>query len=167
MSEEMGKKITDLTENSAPNDEDLFLFGNAGSAILRKIKWSNILIAIKNKIAEWTFNDLNTTEKTLLGAVNELNSDMSKNSAYVRFGYEKTTTSSIGAFLLPVKLPNLNLPLDSKSFVVFATMATASTNRIVTSNNSDSYAYCVAVNSSGETIKNTEIEVVYCIVYKK
>ena len=68
------KKVTDLTENSAPTDEDLILVGNAGTAVLRKIKWSNILAAIKTKIASWAFDTLTTTDKTLPGAINELNS---------------------------------------------------------------------------------------------
>ncbi|MDY3251212.1 MAG: hypothetical protein SOX32_12805 [Candidatus Choladocola sp.] len=36
------KKVTDLTESTAPSDEDLFVAGSAGTASLRKIKWSNI-----------------------------------------------------------------------------------------------------------------------------
>lgn len=76
------KKVTDLTENSAPADEDLILVGNAGTAVLRKIKWSNILAAIKTKIASWAFDTLTTTDKTILGALNELNSKtLQKNSA--------------------------------------------------------------------------------------
>lgn len=56
------KKVTDLTENTDITDEDLFIAGSAGTASLRKIKWSNIwtkiVSSILNKI---TANNLITT----------------------------------------------------------------------------------------------------------
>lgn len=66
------KKVTDLTEKTSPVDADLFTVGDDGTATLKKIKWSNLLTAIKKKIAEWTFDTLNTTDKTLPGGLNEL-----------------------------------------------------------------------------------------------
>jgi hypothetical protein len=44
------KKVTDLTENTSMSDSDLFMVGNAGTSTLRKLKWSNIIAAIKNKL---------------------------------------------------------------------------------------------------------------------
>lgn len=76
------KKVTDLTENTAVSDEDLFLVGNAGTAALRKVKWSNIFSKIneliKAKVLEWTFENLGTTNKTIPGAIEELNTNISK-----------------------------------------------------------------------------------------
>ena len=83
--EELGEKATDnemiitktvveLDEKTTPVDADLFIAGDAGAAALKKFKWSNLLAAIKTKLAAWTFNTLTTSNKTLPGAVNELNS---------------------------------------------------------------------------------------------
>lgn len=75
------KKVTDLAENATVTDEDLFIVGSDGSAALRKVKWKNIITnigdAMKAKIAEWLFADLNTTDKTITGAINELNKKVS------------------------------------------------------------------------------------------
>lgn len=67
------KTVVDLDEKTTPMDMDLFVIGNAGTATLKKLKWSSMLAAIKTKIAEWTFQTLNTSDKTIPGALNELN----------------------------------------------------------------------------------------------
>ena len=67
------KKITDFTEKTTINDSDLMLAGDNGTASLRKISWYNILESIKHKISNWAFTGLNTTNKTLINAVNEVN----------------------------------------------------------------------------------------------
>ena len=82
------KTVTELDEKTAPVDTDLFMAGDAGTATLKKFKWSNLLSAIKAKIAAWTFDTLTTTDKTLPGAVNELNSNMTN-----RFFTPETTTN--------------------------------------------------------------------------
>lgn len=69
------KTVVDLAEKTSPVDTDLFMAGDAGSAALKKFKWSNLLAAIKTKIAAWTFETLNTSDKTIVGAVNELNNN--------------------------------------------------------------------------------------------
>lgn len=65
------KEVPDLTEKTSPVDTDLFTVGNAGTAALKKMKWINILSAIQTKFKSWTFT-LNTTDKTIPGALNEL-----------------------------------------------------------------------------------------------
>ena len=70
------KKITDFTEKTSVEDSDLFLAGNQGTSSLRKLTFSNILNGIKNKFTSWTFNGLATTDKTLIGAVNEVNDNL-------------------------------------------------------------------------------------------
>ncbi|MDO5539395.1 MAG: hypothetical protein Q4F83_04895 [Eubacteriales bacterium] len=69
------KKATDLTENTAMSEEDLLIVGNEGTASLRKVKFSNVLTAIKTKLAEWVFDSLPTEDKTITGALNELNTN--------------------------------------------------------------------------------------------
>ena len=70
------KQITSLTENTSMADTDIVPVGNAGTSTLRRIKWANILSAIKNKITSWTYN-FNTSSKTLEGAVNEMQGNIS------------------------------------------------------------------------------------------
>lgn len=79
------KTVVDLDEKTTPVDMDLFVIGNAGTATLKKLKWSSMLAAIKTKIAEWTFQTLNTSDKTIPGALNELNNKMNV-STYVISG---------------------------------------------------------------------------------
>ena len=66
------KTVTELDEKTVPADTDLFMAGDAGTATLKKFKWSNLLVDIKTKITEWTFNALETTDKTITGAINSL-----------------------------------------------------------------------------------------------
>nr|DAS84928.1 MAG TPA: endosialidase chaperone [Caudoviricetes sp.] len=66
------KTVTDLAEKTSPADTDLFMAGDAGTATLKKVKWSSMLAAIKTKIAEWNFGVLETMDKTITGAINSL-----------------------------------------------------------------------------------------------
>ena len=44
------KKITDLTEKTAPSDSDLFVAGNNGTATMRKMSFTNIVSGIIGKL---------------------------------------------------------------------------------------------------------------------
>ena len=70
--ENIYKRITDLTEKTNSADSDLLMVGHEGTAEFRRIKWSNVLNNIKAKLNTWLFDGLNTTSKTLVGAVNEV-----------------------------------------------------------------------------------------------
>lgn len=76
MADFKAKQITSLTENTSMDDADTVPVGAAGTSILRRVKWSNILSAIKNKITSWTYS-FNTSSKTLEGAVNEMQGNIS------------------------------------------------------------------------------------------
>lgn len=82
------KTVVELGEKTTPVDADLFMAGDAGTAALKKFKWSSLLSAIKAKIAAWTFDALTTTNKTLPGAVNELNSNFASETEYTEFSPE-------------------------------------------------------------------------------
>lgn len=76
MADEIRKTlITELAEDSSAVDTDLFVVGDQGGSTLRKMTFANLAAAIKDKLAAWTFSALNTTSKTLTGAVNELNTN--------------------------------------------------------------------------------------------
>lgn len=81
------KKVTELTENTAMSDEDLFMVGSAGTASLRKLKWSNIWNTIKTAIlGKLVANNLTTTAagylldarqgKALDDKISKLNTDI-------------------------------------------------------------------------------------------
>lgn len=81
------KKVTELTENTAMSDNDLFMVGSAGTASLRKLKWSNIWNTIKTAIlGKLVANNLTTTAagylldarqgKALDDKITELNTDL-------------------------------------------------------------------------------------------
>ena len=71
------KKITELEENTTIDDADILMAGDKGTNALKRFTIGAFLTAIKAKLAAWTFDTLQTTSKTLPGAVNELNSKMS------------------------------------------------------------------------------------------
>ena len=73
------KKITELEENTTIDDADILMAGDKGTNALKRFTIGAFLTAIKAKLAAWTFDTLQTTSKTLPGAVNELNSKMSVN----------------------------------------------------------------------------------------
>ena len=79
------KKITELAAKSASDDTDLYVVGNQGTATMRKISFATIAAAVRDKLTSLTFPSLNTSNKTLPGAINELNSNIGKldaSSAY-------------------------------------------------------------------------------------
>ena len=90
-----GKKIKDLTEATALNDTDDMIVENA-TPKTQKVKWSTIYNAIKAKLANWTFT-MNTTAKTIPGAVNELKTAVDKQNSDLanipKVRYASTTLS--------------------------------------------------------------------------
>ncbi len=78
------ESLADKEEVTSANDEDLLMLGRDGTGRLRKIKWSNLVEGVKTKFINWLFSDLTTTDKTIPGAINELNSavgDLTQSSA--------------------------------------------------------------------------------------
>lgn len=74
------KKVENLSENTEPADEDVFLFGSGGTNAIKKIKWSNILTKLRNLLFA---NNCTTTQagygldarqgKALQDQIDELN----------------------------------------------------------------------------------------------
>ena len=79
------KKVTDLTEKTEPSDTDLVMVGHEGAGDFRKITWKNISNSLKAKLQTWLFDGLITTDKTLVGAVNEVNNKLTP-KVYSYFG---------------------------------------------------------------------------------
>ena len=77
------KKVENLSENTEPADEDVFLFGSGGTNAIKKIKWSNILTKLRNLLFA---NNLTTTQagygldarqgKALKDEIDKINTNM-------------------------------------------------------------------------------------------
>lgn len=67
-----GKSIGSLTEATSLSDTDVFVMETA-VPVTKKAKWLTMCNAMKEKINHFIFDDLNTEEKTIPGALNELN----------------------------------------------------------------------------------------------
>ena len=66
-----GKKIKEFSEVVTLNETDDFILEDDTPETVR-VKWSTVLAEIKKKLSGWIFNKLETADKTLPGAVNEL-----------------------------------------------------------------------------------------------
>ena len=110
------KTVVDLDEKTTPVDMDLFVIGNAGTATLKKLKWSSMLAAIKTKIAEWTFQTLNTSDKTIPGALNELNNktirlaELSHGDAGHEFSLSSAENKKYYSYVIAAKPRNAGFP---------------------------------------------------------
>ena len=67
-----GKKFTDLVEIENPQDTDLTLIRNETG--VKKATLQKLSDYIKQKFVGWVFSDLTTKDKTIPGAIKELNS---------------------------------------------------------------------------------------------
>lgn len=70
--ESPGKKFTDLVEIESIQDTDLTVVRN--NTGVKKTPMQKLSDYIKQKFIGWVFNDLPTTDKTIPGAIKELNS---------------------------------------------------------------------------------------------
>lgn len=111
------KKITELSENVAANDTDLYVIGNNGTATMRKVTFANLANWVKAKVNALTTSDVvnnatsTTTDKPASAAVAKslqdqitaLNSSTSTTSSVVtRLYFAKTgqlVTMSTGAVI--------------------------------------------------------------------
>lgn len=69
-----GKLIKNLPEASSVGDTDIMLVENTTNT--QKITWGTIASLIKAKLGIGTASELTTTSKEIVGAVNELNSNL-------------------------------------------------------------------------------------------
>lgn len=67
-------KINELTQAVTGNDSDLMVIRDASNA--KKITLSTLLFSIKSKLGIGTAANLNTTSKELVGAINEINTNL-------------------------------------------------------------------------------------------
>ena len=75
-------KINELTQAVTGNDSDLMVIRDVSNA--KKITLSTLLSAIKSKLGIGTAANLNTTSKELVGAINEINTNITTTYNYDR-----------------------------------------------------------------------------------
>ena len=93
------KKITELTAKTSADDSDIYVLGNAGSATMRRITFANLASAIKEKLKTLTVSTLNTSNKTLPGAINELNSNLTDAVQIINYTAEYTLAAGASTLL--------------------------------------------------------------------
>lgn len=70
--------ITGLDESASGDDTDLLAVGYRGTSTLRKFSLANLATYIRDKLTSLTFSVLNTSNKTLPGAINELDTSTAR-----------------------------------------------------------------------------------------
>ena len=73
-------KFTDYTEKTEPVDTDLALIYDTPAKVNKKFTFGNLWKWIAKKIVSEGVSQLDTTNKTIPGAINELNSKMFSNN---------------------------------------------------------------------------------------
>lgn len=71
-------KFTDYTEKQIPEDNDSLMIYDAAAKVNKHVLFSGFWKWIAKKLKEATLSDLQTTDKTVIGALNELNGNTNK-----------------------------------------------------------------------------------------
>lgn len=82
------QKINELPTKTAPSTGDKMLM--IGAAEEYQIDYDQLATAILNKLSTQSFSSLDTTSKTVLGAIDELNGNMNKIRNYTIISYAST-----------------------------------------------------------------------------
>lgn len=69
---------TDYTEKDTPEDNDTLMLYDAAGKANKQTLFSGFWKWVAKKLKEATLSDLETTNKTIIGAINELNSNLLK-----------------------------------------------------------------------------------------
>ena len=73
-------KFTDYTEKQIPEDNDSLMLYDAAANVNKHVLFSGFWKWVAKKLKEATLSDLQTTDKTIIGALNELNG---KSESYI------------------------------------------------------------------------------------
>lgn len=88
-------KFTDYTQKTKPADADLLLIHDNAGAANKKTPFSGVWSWILDKLASAVISQLETTNKSIIPAINELNSNKIANVANV--GYQSVSLDDITA----------------------------------------------------------------------
>lgn len=133
-------KFTDYTEKTEPVDTDLVLIYDTQAKVNKKFTFGNLWKWIAKKIVSEGISQLDTTNKTIPGAINELNSKSIRTKKITElfyFSVTATTGSQYGDFSFYFDEfeynndPAISInPIDGVSFVINSFLRNNTTRKI-------------------------------------
>lgn len=103
-------KFTDYTEKQIPEDNDSLMIYDAAAKVNKHVLFSGFWKWIAKKLKEATLSDLQTTDKTVIGALNELNGNSDKfiyvDAGQYEYGDGKFTYNTAAQDIVDNKLKN-------------------------------------------------------------
>lgn len=107
-------KFTDYTEKTEPVDTDLALIYDTPAKVNKKFTFGNLWKWIAKKIVSEGISQLETTNKTIPGAINELNS----NKLFNDYLFYRSSGANIKSITISIN-KSLNSSLRYAPFVMF------------------------------------------------
>lgn len=101
-------KFDDYTQKTAPEDNDIALILDKAANVNKKTPFSGIWTWIVNKMTNAVIQNLQTTNKTVIGSINELNSNKMNQKMIVSTGTDLNTIIDTGFYSVnnPVNAPS-------------------------------------------------------------
>lgn len=144
-------KFNEYTQKATPADNDTLMIYDATSKSNKFSPFSGIWNWIVGKLTNAVISNLQTNNQTVLGAINELNS----NRVAVYIG--KITTSKTGE----IATNNFISGSSIKNIIAVKIFDSAGSRNIHTELYSyKTYAFVVAKNDAGDRLVNTELDIV-------
>ena len=144
-------KFNEYSQKAIPADNDTLMIYDATSKANKLSPFSGIWNWIVEKLTNAVISNLQTSNKTVLGAINELNS----NRVAVYIG--KITTSKTGE----IATNNFIKGSSIKNIIAVKIFDSAGSRNVHTELYSyKTYAFVVAKNDVGDRLVNTELDIV-------
>lgn len=144
-------KFNEYSQKATPADNDTMMIYDAAAKSNKLSPFSGIWNWMVNKLTNAVINNLQTSNKTVVGALNELNS----NRVAVYIG--KITTSKTGE----IATNNFINGSSIKNIIAVKIFDSAGSRNIHTELYSyKTYAFVVAKNDAGDRLVNTELDIV-------
>lgn len=149
-------KFNEYTQKATPEDADTLMIYDAAAKANKLSPFSGIWNWMVNKLTNAVINNLQTSNKTVVGAINELNS-----KALVTYVGKRATNEDgiipINNIISGVSIKNV---INAKAYISDGNKNIYS--RLYSYN---SYAYILVTDYEGNRFKNTELNVV--VLYTK
>lgn len=144
-------KFNEYSQKATPADNDTLMIYDAAAKANKLSPFSGIWNWIVEKLTNAVISNLQTSNQTVLGAINELNS----NRVAVYIG--KITTSKTGE----IATNNFISGSSIKNIIAVKIFDSAGSRNIHTELYSyKTYAFVVAKNDAGDRLVNTELDIV-------
>lgn len=144
-------KFNEYTQKATPADNDTLMIYDAAAKANKLSPFSGIWNWIVEKLTNAVISNLQTSNQTMIGAINELNS----NRVAVYIG--KITTSKTGE----IATNNFISGSSIKNIIAVKIFDSAGSRNIHTELYSyKTYAFVVAKNDAGDRLVNTELDIV-------